>query len=42
MFPVSISPESAHGGCVDAAITFSFWALGLMIAAGLALAIHIW
>ena len=44
---VSIAVQSAHnnrmhGDAIDRMMTYSFWGLGLMISAGIALAVFIW
>jgi hypothetical protein len=45
--PVSIAMQRAHsvsmhGDAIDKAMTYSFWALGFLLSAGIVLAVLVW
>jgi hypothetical protein len=41
-FDQSVHGGAMHGDAIEKAMTYSFWGLGLMISAGIVLAVLIW
>ena len=42
MIDVSIRRQSAHGGRMSSAMTYSFWGLGMLAMGGIVLATLVW